>query len=336
MSKLDIGRFRKVLELMNRGATAGERSAARRGAEAMARGAGMSLSEAEAMVSGGTRSQPTSFFDGFDDWMERREPGYLARKTAERAARDERDALRRVEVLQKYGSEEALFARTRHETLLDAAIDSIATWRFWTGTDGVRYRQAETLDGKAADFWHVSAITPAIRKAVTEAYPWPSDLSAALQEVKEWDQLALDRGLFLGSDGSRGEWTHYPEVQCRILLLEHELEVGRPATSWEDLQARFDWKRFEYERQGIDKEERDASFLDRIEADCALLRKAACEKSVGAVKSGVPTLQRTNAEKRADVMSMLRQRPQLSDREIARFVGVSHQTVSNWRKKSLI
>lgn len=46
-----------------------------------------------------------------------------------------------------------------------------------------------------------------------------------------------------------------------------------------------------------------------------------------------PATRRTTAHKRADVLSMLDTHPELSDREIARRVGVSPQTVSTWRHK---
>lgn len=42
---------------------------------------------------------------------------------------------------------------------------------------------------------------------------------------------------------------------------------------------------------------------------------------------------RSNADIRAAVLSMLDTKPELSDREISRRIGVSPQTVSNWRKR---
>ena len=57
---------------------------------------------------------------------------------------------------------------------------------------------------------------------------------------------------------------------------------------------------------------------------------AALAQSAQPAQSG----RRTNADKRADVLSMLDAHPDLSDREIARRVGVSPQTVNTWRKKA--
>ncbi|TLX44569.1 winged helix-turn-helix domain-containing protein [Xanthobacter autotrophicus] len=166
-----------------------------------------------------------------------------------------------------------------------------------------------------------------MREAVGRAYPWPATLTDALAEVKAWDSLAADRGLFCRP----GEWTHYAEVRCRVVLLEDELETGRPAASWDDMQARFDWKRYAHERTWRDPQKRDEPFLERLEADFAFLRANAHP-----VHSGHPHMQpasrRTTADKRADVLSMLDTQPELSDREIARRTGVSPQTVGNHRR----
>lgn len=327
MTSLDIEKLRKVHQLMVGGSTPGECAAARSRAEAIAKAAGMTLDMALSKLDTPAQPKPRSFFDGFDDWMEAKEPGYKAREAAKRVERNARDARRRAEVLAVYGSEAALFARTEREALLDAAIAPLATWGHWTGDDGTVHRFAKTLDGVASEFWSAKDITAAIRAAVTNAYPWSATLADALAEVKEWDRLSWERGLFNG-----GEWSHYREVQCRVTLLEDELETGRPAVSWDDIQSRFDWKRYAHERTWRDPQKRDEPFLERLEADFAFLRA-----NVDAVQSGhaeaQPITRRTTADKRADVLSMLDTHPELSDREIARRLGVSPQTVSTWLHK---
>lgn len=319
-SNLDTRKFRKVYALVMDGVTEGERMAANGRAEVMAAKAGMTLKQAVSNLDAHPAAEPVNFFDGFDDWMEAKEPGWKARRAQEKATRNSRDDQRRTEVLSHYGSEAALFARTEQEALLDAAIASLATWGYWTDNDGVEHRHAATLDGNKPTFWSIKEITPPIHEAVANAYLWPSSLDAALQEVKAWDRLRWDRGLFSG-----GEWSHYAEVECRIALLEHALNVGQPAASWDDVQARFNWKRYEFERQWTDPTERDDPFLERLEADIATLTQTI---------QPAQAARRTNAEKRADVLSMLTTGPKLSDREIARRVGVSPQTVNTWRKKN--
>lgn len=327
MATLDLEKLRKVRGLMTGGATEGERAAARSRAESIAMAAGMSLKVALSKLDTSPAAEARSIFEGFDDWMEAKEPGYKARQATKHAEREAKDARRRAEVLAAHGSEAAVFARTERETLLDAAIAPLATWDHWTDDDGMVHRFAKTLDGRAGDFWNVKDITPAIREAVTGASPWPATLADALAEVKGWDLLARDRGLFC----RHGEWNHYAEVNCRVLLLEDELETSRPIASWDDMQARFDWKRYAHERTWIDPQKRDEPFLERLEADFVILRAHAGAVHIGQAEAS-PATRRTNAQKRADVLSMLDTQPELSDREISRRAGVSPQTVGNHRR----
>ncbi|MGU3496127.1 transposase [Xanthobacteraceae bacterium A53D] len=354
-SELDTEKLAKVRALMERGATEGERAAARGKAERIAKAAGLSLADALSKLD--TRSPAQSIrniFEGFDDWMEEREPGHEAREAAKRAERQARDDIRRAGILEQYGSEAALFARTEQEQALNRAIAPLATWRFWRAEDGTEHRYAERLGGvkPKCGFWGFEDVTPAIRDAVMGAYPWPSTLGEALREVQSWGELRLDRGLFVSGDGSPGEWNHYAEVECRVVLLERELDAGRAAASWDDVQARFDWKRYQDQRQWIDPTDvKSDPFLDRLEADFGALRRMGSPvhsgrgdqagKGISAVDTpsapnGPASVQferRTNAEKRAAVLSVLGRSPHLSDREIARQAGVSAQTVNTWRKR---
>ncbi|WP_232847450.1 hypothetical protein [Xanthobacter oligotrophicus] len=86
MATFDIEKLRKVRGLMTGGATEGERAAARSRAEAIAKAAGLTL--AEAMSKLDTAPPPPtarSIFDGFDDWMEAKEPGWRAEQAAWRS-----------------------------------------------------------------------------------------------------------------------------------------------------------------------------------------------------------------------------------------------------------
>ncbi|WP_454914965.1 hypothetical protein [Xanthobacter sediminis] len=84
-SKLDTEKLRKVHRLMEGGATAGERAAARSRAERIATAAGMTLEVALSSLDAPPPQQARSFFDGFEDWMEVKEPGYKAREAVKRA-----------------------------------------------------------------------------------------------------------------------------------------------------------------------------------------------------------------------------------------------------------
>lgn len=65
--------------------------------------------------------------------------------------------------------------------------------------------------------------------------------------------------------------------------------------------------------------------MDRIEADIKIRRAQQSDPS--AQYENVTASDRRNA-----VLSILDRKPELSDREIARRIGVSPQTVGNWRK----
>jgi hypothetical protein len=328
-STLDIEKFRKVHVLMTAGATDGERSAAKARAEAMAKKAGMTLSQAASSLDGIAPSKPANLFEGFDDWMEEKEPGYKARCAAKRAEKDAADAIRRREVLSKYGTEQSLFARTKRERQLAAAVHDIAEWRDWTDEDGTVHTYADRIDGKM-DFWNREALTDRVYAAVVGAYPVPSELRAVLSEYEDWRELEIERALFC-----EGEWNHHREVEARIAVLKDELD-NRPASSWDDTAARMDWWEENLSWDFTPSLDEERLRKERIAADLLFLRHAA--KNGQGLKE--PTTaqpaqngRRTNADKAADVKSLLQSNPELSDREISRRVGVSPQTVGNWRAR---
>jgi hypothetical protein len=270
--------------------------------------------------------------------MEAKEPGYKAQRAKEFAEREERNDIRRKEVLSQYGSEQALFARSSlEEILLEAVAPLVDEWGSWTDEEGTEHEFPVVIDGHKPKFitWYLDDVTPAIREAIISALPIPAHLSDVLAELKSWDRLRWDRGLFCRS----GEWNPYAEVECRFALLEHALEEGQPALTWDDVEARFAWKRYSFERTWIDPTERDDAFLDRLEDDVANLRKRHENASVQRGQQETPRsdeirrMSRSNAEVRKAVLSILDTSPELSDREISRRVGVSPQTVGNWRKR---
>ncbi len=326
MSNLDIERFRKVHALMLNGATEGERAAARSRATAMARKAGMTLLDAVSKMDTQPKAKPASFFDGFDDWMEECEPGYKAKRAAEKAEKEYRDAIRRKEVLAKYGSENALFQRTERERLLADAVADMAKWQNHIADDGIVYTYADEIDGKR-DFWHRSDLTDRVHDAVSAAYAVPMDLEGVLAEYLDWEELQDERELFCG-----GEWNHHLEVMARIAVLKDVLD-NRPVCSWDDMNGRIGWweERLSWDFTPSLQEERTCK--DRIAADLQILRRLHVNFGQPAASTVPQPERRTNAAKRDAVMSILDGSPELSDREIARRAGVSPQTVCNWRKR---
>lgn len=332
VSKLDIEKFRKVHALISKGATAGERSAAKARAEAIAARAGMTFPQAVSKLDGNEPAKPASFLDGFDDWMEEREPGYKLREAVKKAEKATADAIRRKEVLAKYGTEKALFARTERERLLVAAVHDMAQWRDWTDDNGTVHTYADKIDGKM-DFWKRQDLTERVYAAVFNAYSVPAALGGVLAEYLDWQALERERDLFSG-----GEWNHHREVEARIAVLKDELD-NRPAASWDDMDARIgwwdEWMTWGFRPNGDEERLRK----ERIAADLQFLRgyNSPAGVQVGqpdkATASGIRNQSRSNADIRNAVLSMLDTSPELSDREISRRVGVSPQTVNNWRHR---
>ena len=113
-------RFAKVFALMESTTHAGERANARKSAEAIANSCGLTFEQAKAQMN--KPPQTPNIFEGFDDWMERQEPGWKAKRTAEHAERRARNALKRAAVIAKYGTPEAALAPCDRENLILAAV----------------------------------------------------------------------------------------------------------------------------------------------------------------------------------------------------------------------
>lgn len=335
---LDIDKFAKVHRLMTEGATQGERAAAQDRAEALARRAGMTVDQAASKVDARSAEKPANPFAGFADWMEEREPGWKAQEARKHAARAAAKAKRRADLLRRHGTAEALFDRTPIEEALFQAVTPFAKRSRhpdWVGEREVWF--TNEIDG-AGEFEFLRKASPDAISAVRNAWPMPPDLEGLLVESRMWRQLSDDRQAFIES-----EYRLNLEDEARIEVIEHELDT-RPVTCWADMQARFDWERFKFERQWIDPtENREEGILPRLRQDFAILRKlyeAPAQNgrdqgdSQGRSEREHPSIRRTNADKQRDVLSMLDAEPDLSDREVARRCGVSPQTVGNWRKKA--
>lgn len=317
-SKLDTAKFQKVCALMRDGATEGERAAAKHRAETMAAKAGMTLQEAVSNLDAATTSKPASFFDGFDDWMEEKEPGWKAER-AERDAERERERYEiRQEALKEFGSEDAVFAENDRERLLRETLEPLADRKRFANS-GKTY-----ISGYAG--WTCGNPTPPLWEALERAFPLPTDVRGAWQEYQEWKHLdRLRYAFYPGHEDAN-------HVRARRAALEKLLD-DTPAINADDFAARLAWLEEIANRDYSRDHEEDAGLAARLRADFAALRRVA-ENVADRVKTPVHSGRRTNAAKRAAVLSMLDIHPELSDREIARRVGVSPQTVNTWRKKS--
>lgn len=309
---LDVEKFAKIYNLMNSTTYDGEREAARDRAEAVACAAGMTFDEAVEVISM-PESAPAQkdFITDLTDFLEKQEPGYKARVAEEARQREEARVKEQADLIERYGSEDAVMAACEKEALLEKACAHLAE----VEEDGY----VSNLDGwgpvsKNAD------LPASVRQAVSQAYPLPTSVVEAWAEWRHWNRRWHERVTLEPHIES-----HPLPVNARLAVLE-ELLVTLPAQSLEDVLARLD-KYEELCDQGLYVEYEDQDrFIKQFRND------------VGFLSDGVQVGRQapfTNAKKRDAVLEYLKcpERSRLSDREIARIVGVSPQTVNNWRKR---
>ena len=315
-SKLDTVKFRKVHSLMAGGSTDGERAAARARAETMAAKAGMTLQQAVSSLDGQPAApRAKSFFEEMEDAMEAAHPGHKAERAAWEAARQrERDELQK-EALKEFGSEAAVWADTERERLLREALEPLADWKT-VANSGRRY-----IDGYAG--WKVGTPPWPLMQALMKAYPFPADVVGLWQEYREWERLYEIREAFHKHHDTQ------IHVRARIAALGHLLDTFSDPT-FEGFAARLEWLKFRTEHDLSSDVHDDLAMISTMQTDFAMLRAM---QRPEANSPSVPSGHRTTAEKRASVLSMLDAHPDLSDREIARRLGVSPQTVNTWRRK---
>ncbi|KFI27764.1 hypothetical protein CN97_00155 [Haematobacter massiliensis] len=303
-STLDMEKLRKVRALMQGGKTEGERRAARGRAEALASRAGMTLQQALSRLDAPSpaASQAGNPFAGFADWMEEREPGYKAREAARRAEKEARRLARCRELLAVYGSEDAVFAPTDLEAALRDALAPLADEER-RGLYG--YRDFRYCDGPTPEMWQ--AMRGAVRVPETVQEAW-----AAYQahEARTDDRIAFC------PDYTPWEW----EEAWRSALV-HLLDTLRTPTA-EGIAARLAWM----------DDLANQEFTRGIDADKALI--TALRADFASFTASVQTGRVRTGDRRAAVLDLLATEPGLSDREIARRVGCSPQTVGNWRRRA--
>ena len=189
-SGINLERLAKVWALAE-GGKEGETDAARTRAAAMIEPYGYVLDDIPGLLADG----------GFGDDLPQPGPGGLrfydmGNPAHMRAWQRERDAERRrwmrdnadriAEVIDRYGSEEAVFAPTAEEKALDAAIEPFR----------------EVHPGDQADTFDGSHFSPSERvvAAMGQSIPWPDTIPAALAEYEAWDRLCDDRNVADGNN----------------------------------------------------------------------------------------------------------------------------------------
>lgn len=309
MMALDMDKLRKVRALMGGGKTAGERAAARARAEAIARRAGLSLTVALSKLDAPDRPQPPNIFAGFDDWMEEREPGYKARKAVERAQREATRLARCRDLLAVYGSEDAVFAPSPVEAALRDALAHLED------PENTLWGYRDYKAGKP---------TPEMWSAIRGAVHVPETVPEAWEAYQARERLVDDRCAFVP------DYSPEPWGDVWRTVLERLLDTLNTPTA-EGIAARIEWQEFLANREWQRNVEDDKALIAALRADFATF---AASVQSGRVQPPLGDERpRRTADRAAAVRAMLATSPGLSDREIARRVGCSPQTVGNWRRR---
>lgn len=244
-STLDRDKLRKVRALMTRGATAGERQAARTKTEAVAARAGMTLGEALSRLDAPAPAHPADFFAGFDDWMETREPGWKAAKAARLSERERRRLARCRELLAEFGGEEAVFAETEPERRLRLALEPL---------------EADRHGLESYGDWISGNPTPAMWEAIARACPLPSAVPGVWAELGAWEALVEARIAFVP------DYDAPACIRARQAALEHLMDT-MPALSVEGLLAWLAWLAPLNDRETARDGKTDAALIATLCAD---------------------------------------------------------------------
>lgn len=323
--------FAKVRVLHDRTTNPGEKAAAAARLQALASKAGLTVDQAVSRLDAPkpapkTRAQATA--DAFAEFMNR--PEFMAQRQA-------REARRRAEaaaIVERYGSEEALFADTPIETALRAACAPLLG-------PGETWRTVHHLDGWGA-LASRDRMPASVRAAISRAWPMPETVATTWAEFEAADRLASAR--YTVDDLC----DPHLFVQARQHLLE-ELLNTLPARDIHDMRARLDWMdhladgevssdprddrirlatlRADIDRMGERVPGRDpAPVQNGHQPDPDALPRS---QSRPAVHSGHPR-RPTRPERHAAIRALIADGH--TDREVARRLGISPTTVGAVRR----
>ncbi len=333
MSNLDTVKLGKLLALAGSDQD-GEAVTALRKANAMLKSAGMSFTDvAEKLkapkapiVQNGRQSNQdqgatwNSAFTGFDDWVEAREPGWKARRSAERNKRNRDQAEERISVIAKYGSEDAATAPCERERVLDDACAHLV--RRVIKTDSRGKLSMDTLDGWAGG---VDDPPASVIEAVSSALPMPTTIREAQEECVYWETRNREIDAIHGFTGDRQLGL---AAEVRWGLVRGLYERGLPILDLDDIHARL---------QFVASSEFNCDAADAAPALLEAFERLVINAGLATVSA--PTVQSGRlsraSDRRSRIIDMLSNSDtaKLSDREIARQVGVSPSTVGALRRR---
>jgi DNA-binding CsgD family transcriptional regulator len=251
-----------------------------------------------------------------DDEEEGRNPGHKQRQAGAAAEKRRREAEYRAAVIAKYGSESAALELDERERALDVALMPLI--RRVMRQDATRSYELTTLDG-----WHAydkEDPPEQVAAAIKAAWPFPETVPAAKAEADYWSERSRER---------RAIWDDMADspfslpCDARRRLVDDALQTGLRAQSLADVVIR---QRVIVEAVSLPGHNELTAVLADLE------RLSEQENATAPFHNGHPA---SATARRAEVVRLLSSLDTsgLSDREIARQVGVSPMTVGNIRRR---
>lgn len=314
--------FAKVRALHDGTNNPGEKEAARRQMQTLARKAGMTVEEAVSKLDAPKpkpNPQAQAAADMFNSFFN--SPEMLA----ERAEREAKRRVKAAAIIDRFGSEDAVFADTPMEAALRQACEPLLG-------PGETWNTIYRLDGW--DGYGVSKMPASVRRAVSETWPLPATVTEAWAEFEATDALDRERSTV------ESHYTPHGFAEARRYVVEDLLNT-LPARSLADLRARLSWMEWWNLHETTPDVKEDRVRLTTLRGDVERMGQRIRDQDVqsgrteGCSRSEHP-LRRTNADKRRDVLALLNAENSgiapLTDREIARRAGVSPTTVGTIRR----
>jgi DNA-binding CsgD family transcriptional regulator len=262
-------------------------------------------------------SGPAQEWAGFTFYDINNPDHMAAQAESNRKWRSERagtEAPEREAVISRYGSVDAAIAPCEREVLLR---ESVLQWS--TPCDPPHQRWTKRIGEWEGPY---SDIPSHVREALSAAYPLPTTIEEAGAEYNYWQRRDHEMGLVL-------EDTSHTQLDLaadgRRKIVRDLLETGLRAQTIADVLVR--------QRHRMAHEYSMPEVEQAVLADLEHLTKIAETAPRQPVQTG--QARTTASDRRAEVIRLLSNvdSAHLSDREIARLVGVSPQTVGNIRRK---
>jgi DNA-binding CsgD family transcriptional regulator len=332
---LDLDKLAKIWALTD-SPNRGEAAAARNRAEALLKAHGKTIADVPEMLrqrqsatdrasAGGAPEPGQHGFTFYDMNNPEHMAAWAESDRTRRAERARKEAPEREAVISRYGSVDAAIDPCEREVLLRMSVRKWAIFH-----DAPNQRWTKSIDG-SCELW-IREMKPRVRLALSIAYPLPQTVQEAKTEYDYWE--CRDRELGLVLEDTRDTQLDLAARGRREIVLDL-LETGLRARTLGEVLIR---QRYIVARECSMPEVEQAILAD-LEHLAAMAERAPAPAPApeAAVQTGrVHNGQRETAtDRRAEVIRLLSNvdTAHLSDREIARQVGVSPQTVGNLRRR---